>query len=272
MPIKNSSDFSQHHGLDELLGQLRSKGVPVGVMEMQRLNAVFSKSPKLNRNDLKDILVTVLAKDEQQRQIVHRLFDRLVSYDFESSQANQLGSAQIQQRSKPADQQAQVKSKDIRPTKEAPLGLVQSLINFLSYPDPNKVAISSVIMLGLLCCLLITGAILGSKDPPGNTPTPTGFEEIRKVERPTTKSPEVKKNNPLGLVRTIDYWSPTVEIKPTPVLERLLPWLLLLLGSGIGFSGLLYKAMVTTRRERPKRPDVHRGEGRFHIPHVVKKS
>lgn len=71
--------------LESFLEHLRLRGIVVGMFEIQNLQAVFYRSPRLTRIELLDIFQTVLAKDDKQRQIIIYLFEQLISYEDSSS-------------------------------------------------------------------------------------------------------------------------------------------------------------------------------------------
>lgn len=67
--------------LESFLEHLRLRGIAVGVIELKNLQAVFCRSPQINRLELLNIFQTVLAKDDKERQTILYLFEQLVSWD-----------------------------------------------------------------------------------------------------------------------------------------------------------------------------------------------
>ncbi len=69
--------------LSLLLQQFRLQGIPVGTLEYTRLQTIFASQPHLSREALNNILCTVLAKDDYQRQKINRIFYKLVPFEVQ---------------------------------------------------------------------------------------------------------------------------------------------------------------------------------------------
>ena len=66
--------------LNKLLEHFRARGIAVGTIELQRLQNIFAQSPSLSWEEFRQLLCAILAKDDDQRRIIKRLFEQLIPY------------------------------------------------------------------------------------------------------------------------------------------------------------------------------------------------
>lgn len=71
--------------LDTLLEHIRLHGIPVGTLELQRLQAVFAAAPALPHPELRELFCTLLAKDDNQRRTIQRLFEQLIPFEADEA-------------------------------------------------------------------------------------------------------------------------------------------------------------------------------------------
>ena len=249
--------------LDSLLSHIRLRGVAVGNHEMQRLQALFAQAPSLTRNELLNLLMAVLAKDEWQRKQIRRVYDRLVPYDSEDLEdaeaLDHLYEGKSERKEKSSTDKQVVDEAEDNPDldeKEA-----------FSWKDLTPKTIASVLaVLTIATVLLVYGTapkVKQESSPPEITQP--------KQEQQAIKEPEIKPGEePLKLIKTIDHWIPHIESRPRDPWPQLLPALMLLLMSGLGFSWLLYNALVASRQQKPNRPKLIKENGRFHVAGVSK--
>ena len=264
MPTIKISEANTAVDLDDLLSHIRRLGIAVGNPEMQRLQAVFAQAPELSRNELRNLLAALLAKDEWQRTQIGRVFDRLVPFDSEdtevSSQTNKASveNAHIKRKLPSTEQETSEDEAAETETKEP-----------FSWRNltPKTILIAS---LAVLAALIIAIAIWGFETTPKQAAdTPPIQKELRKEAPIEAPKPEPGEE-PLKLIKTIDHWTPYIETRQRDPWPQLLPALLLLLGSGIGFSWLLFKVLEASRQQKANRPKPIKGSGRFHVSGVRK--
>ena len=279
MPTTTTSKQAATLDLEAFLSQLRLRGIAVGVVEMQRLQAVFAQSPQLSHAQLRNLLAVLLTKDDKQREVLYRLFDRMVPFEEDESQ-QELLTNESQERKLPR-QKHEAKENDATEDdeqEEAEQSFLddiktlnwRNLIERVRRLEPSTILYSALVLLTSII-LVLSVVAWEQKEKTGTDSPPT-----QKIEVPSPKPiKEIKAKpgeQPLNLVKTIDYWSATVESKPIDPWPKLLPWLVLLLGSGLAFSWLLHKALKTTRRQPLKPPNVKAGKGRFQVPELNKRA
>ena len=274
MPTTTTSKPAATLQLETLLSQLRQRGIAVGTVEMQRLQAIFERSPQLSHRELRNLLSVVLAKDNRQREVLNRVFDRLVPFETDEV-AEGFVSDNNQQANAPAEGSKQQSAANLAyeddTEEEADKSLIQRLKTFdWRSVEPLTIFYAALALLATIILILSVVALeQGDDKKPSSSPT-------RIVEPPPPKPiQEVKAEpgeQPLNLVKTIDYWSAHVESTPVDPWPRLLPWLALLLGSGLAFSWLLHQALKSTRRQPLKPPNVKAGKGRFQVPKLSKQA
>ncbi|WGZ95548.1 MAG: hypothetical protein QJT81_06050 [Candidatus Thiothrix putei] len=71
--------------LEVFLEHVRLRGVYVGLSEVRKMQAIFSRMPHLSRIDLLSVLQSVLAKNEFQFDIIKNVFDQLIPYEMNAS-------------------------------------------------------------------------------------------------------------------------------------------------------------------------------------------
>ena len=264
MPTIKTSDNNTSINLDDLLSHIRLRGIAVGNPEMQRLQTVFAQAPVLSRNELRNLLSALLAKDEWQRSQIGRVFDRLIPFDSKD-EAKPLGdgsavNANTQTRSALSD------TDDSDQEEGDPQLDTQEPFSWKNL-SPRTILISS---LAALLALVIVFWLASIPPPEKPEHKPAGMSQPKQN---TTAIPEPKPKlgeEPLKLIKTIDHWVPHVESRPRDPLPQLLPALLLLLGSGLGFSWLLYKVLEASRQQKANRPKLIKESGRFHVSGVSK--
>ena len=262
MPTIKTSEANTSVDLDDLLSHIRRLGIAVGNPEMQRLQAVFVQAPELSRNELRNLLGALLAKDEWQRTQIGRVFDRLVPFDSEDTEVpSQKNTASVEntriKRKLPSTEQ-ETSEDEAAETKEP-----------FSWRNltPKTILIAS---LAALAALITAIALWGFDTTPKQTiVTPPIQKELRKETPIEAPKPELGEE-PLKLIKTIDHWTPYIQSRSRDPWPQLLPALLLLLGSGLGFSWLLFKVLEASRQQKANRPKPIKESGRFHVSGVRK--
>ena len=253
MPL---TDPYQNIDLDTLLEHIRRRGITVGTVELQHLHHVFSRSPVLVHNELRDLLGALLAKDDNQRQTINRLFDQLIPVDRDpQAEAAPTG------KTRPRPHKAVISDEEEAETDEQET--VKEPLNIW------KLGVRALMIAALLLGGLATLMTLDNNPPvtidapaiPGEKPTDTKEAE-----------PDIPEAGDFKLVKTIDLWTPEITVSDIETWPRLLPPLLLFLGAGLGFIWLLQHALKKTRLKIPKAPKFPRGKGRFHIPALAKQA
>ena len=254
MPL---TDPYQNIDLDTLLEHIRLRGITVGTVELQHLHHVFSRSPVLVHNELRDLLGALLAKDDNQRHTINRLFNQLIPVDRDPQSDDAAPTGET----RPRPHKAVISDEEDAETDEQET--VKEPLNIW------KLGIRVLMIAALLLGGLATWETLNNKPPvtidapatPGEKPTDTEEAE-----------PEMPEAGDFKLVKTIDLWTPEITVSDIETWPRLLPPLLLFLGAGLGFIWLLQHALKKTRLKIPKAPKFPRGKGRFHIPALAKQA
>jgi len=60
-------------GLDELLAALRAEGVPVGPVEVVRIQHALATTPRLDRDGLRRFLACLLVKRSEPKFVIYRI-------------------------------------------------------------------------------------------------------------------------------------------------------------------------------------------------------
>lgn len=266
MPTIKTSDKTPID-LDTLLSHIRRLGIAVGNPEMQRLRAIFAQTPELSRNELRNLLGALLAKDDWQRTQISQVFDRLVPFDSEEPEQRQRDDdATI------ASLRDKLKSPDSQPTdKEGEGNSEEETKEPFSWKNlkPKTVLWGSfAAVIALVAVLILVGAETTEKKPALDNRPEITQPKTEQVGIPDTTLRDGDK--PLELITTIDHWIPHVESRPRNPWPQLIPALLLLLGSGLGFSWLLYKVFAASRPLKANRPTLIKESGRFHVAGVSK--
>ena len=263
MPTIKTSDSNAPIDLDSLLSHIRLRGITVGNPEMQRLQAVFAQAPVLSRNELRNLFGALLAKDDWQRQQIGRVFDRLLPFDEEESD-------------KPLPVgQTTPSNTEIKPAASGTDNTEQEEDSEIDVEEPfswRNLAPKTILMASLAALLVLLIAIVFWAAPPDEPdtkhqdPIKLHKESPKPIEEPKPEPGET----PLKLIKNIDHWVPYVESRPRDAWPQLFPVLLLLLGSGLGFSWLFYKVLDASRQQKAHRPKLIKETGRFHVSGVSK--
>ena len=272
-----TTTISKHHTtlkLDTLLSQLRLRGIAVGTVEMQRLHSVFEQSPQLTHTQLRHLLSVMLAKDDKQRASLNRLFDQLVPHESEEGSRDFIDTDLASEKTHTIKNQqptAKATENDIAEN-ETDKTFLQRLKTF-SWRNLQPTTIFCVAIALLASIILVLSFVaLEQREKAHHEPAPEPKEAPKTESNPIEELNTKPGEQPLNLVKTIDYWSAQVESKPIDPWPKLLPWLALLFGSGLAFSWLLHKALKTTQRQPLKPPKIHAGKGRFQVPELAKRA
>lgn len=287
---KNSTTLN----LETLLSQLRLRGIAVGTTEMQRLHHVFEQSPQLSHSQLRNLLSVMLAKNDKQREILNRLFDRLIHFEKGDVPRDLAEGNQHSEKPKTVrkSQYFTVAGFFGRVIYDAAKKIKQRIkvFSWNSF-EPINIFYTLLFLLAFIIVILSFMAleqieeveVYLTQDPKIEVPSSTTIKEVEvnatidpKIEVPSSKPIKEISGKPgkpsLDLVKTIDYWSAHIESAPIDPWPKLLPWLTLLLGSGFAFSWLFHKALMTTRRQMLKPPNIKAGRGRFQVPELTKRA
>lgn len=79
-------DDWQRINVDNYLEHLQLRGIPIGIPELQRLRSVLASAPSLSHMELRDLLCSLLAKNDDQRRIIRRSFEFFLPIDNHPSQ------------------------------------------------------------------------------------------------------------------------------------------------------------------------------------------
>jgi len=263
MPTIKTSDTHNIVDLDTLLSQIRLRGIAVGSPEMQRLHAVFSQAPVLSRNELRHLLIALLAKDNWQRSRIDRIFDQLVPYDDEAIDQNRTGN-----KNRSAKQLSPHLAGDSAKTDDPEEAEVTESFSWRDLA-PKTIFKASLAALMSVIVAIVVLEVLTKPDTPTN-PNPIHKPQPTDKKPPRVSDDEEVEEQGLKLVKHIDHWIPHVESRPRDVWAQLIPVLLMLLGSGLGFSWLLYKVLEKSKQEKANRPKLIRERGRFQVAGIGK--
>ncbi|MEE9352619.1 MAG: hypothetical protein V3U78_10190, partial [Thiotrichaceae bacterium] len=251
--------------LDILLEHIHNQGVPVGALELQRLKNTFATAPELSRIELQNLLCVLLAKDDKQRRVIQQVFNLHVPFDEED-----------------APQNDSTTNKNAKPTK-TPLITLQATTEEKKQLQQKKQEKSqqkekkplNVLYLGLGLLLLIVVGVFTLHDKEKDRRDEIGEVHIPPLPRLVTQKKAditAQQQQDLKLEQYITLWIPHIDaVEPVPLFSRLLPALLLLIGSGLGFFWLLQETLKRTR-VRPSKPVDIQQEGRSWQPPIRKQS
>jgi formylglycine-generating enzyme required for sulfatase activity len=231
--------------LEQLLSLLRAQGLAVGAGEYQRLARIFKTQPELSNSAFRELLCTVLAKDNAQRQQVIDVFNRFVREDnattsrVSSKRAEKKDKFKVYERT--TSTEAKKKTNHTRalfiglPT----LALLVLLWFFLQVPPPVE---------------------------PENIPSANKTELAERNTDSVDLGKPSQKNK--TLIPDLPIWSlESVAVNPRPVIKEFLPPLALFLGAGLGFLFLLAKTLKQLRQRDPK-PIKYKHTRGYHTPPV----
>ena len=234
--------------LDTLLQLLRAKGISVGAAEYRRLQQILQSQHQLSSRDFRDLLSTVLAKNDEQRKQITDTFEYFtresVDYDPVSGAASASDKKQ-----RPADtnnEAAEVskppKQKDYMPWIAGALGVITLALLVAYFHDIQE-----------------------AEAPKQAVPVKEKTNVIPQAV-PAAKLKAVNEEKPL--ITDLPVWSiEDVTLTARPVMQEFIPPFLLFLGSTGGFLWLLSKALRRTRQRKPEAITYRRALG-YHTPDI----
>ena len=206
MPLDGHARYA---GLSDLLGALRSQGIPIGPGEISRLQHLLNRQPQLDRQGLKSLLSALLVKTLTQQQTFEALFEDW--YPDSDVAWQQVVSASPQPEPSSASQPTSTVVEVDFPEAEAPLPP--------RWPIPA--ALLGSLLVGLLVWQLYPRPSVVI-DPPTPATSVT-------VSEPTTNQDPSLPHKP---VNTVWYWqTEPIEPEAIQVSPRLGPFALALIGS-----------------------------------------
>lgn len=245
-PITSNKGRKLLPNLDTLLQLLRSQGIAVGAAEYRRLQQILQSQHQLSSHEFRDLLGTVLAKNDEQRK---RITDTFAYFTRESVDYDPIsGAASASDKKKPpahteaAEVSKSSEQRDYLPWIAGALGVI-TLALLLAYFHDRKEA-----------------------EAPDKTVAVTEKITEKPKAVPATQLKASSKEKPL--ITDLPVWSiENITITARPVVQEFIPPFLLFLGSTGGFLWLLSKALRCTRQRKPEAITYQRVTG-YHTPAI----
>ncbi len=244
--------------LDTLLKLIHAQGIQVGALERLRLQQILNAQPQLSGAEFRELLGTVLAKNEDERQRIAAVFERFVRNVEQRhlKQQHEAESKADEHQDNSQKSEDEKNSKNIRATPKRQT-------NYL----PWIIAAFAITALTLLLVFLSN-----QHDIKKTTPT-----EVVKISEKTNnnehqtdsdKQPEPEPQTNTPLIKHIPIWSiDKLTLTQRSTAQEFIPRFMLFLGSAIGFLWLLVKIIKRTQRRLPKAIN-YRLEAGYHTPPV----
>lgn len=238
--------------LDTLLSLIRTQGIPVGAAEQLRLQQILSAQPPLSGAEFRELLGTVLAKNEDQRQRIAFIFERFTR-DLETQNTKQTALLDSEISSTKATAQPNDDKESTRTTRSHP----KQQKNYL----PWTLAALGIITLTLLLAFL------------GDKPEIKSKKTVIPVNKPTTTPTKLKvdyqpKPQDKPLIKDLPVWSiEKITVTSRSITQEFIPPFLLFLGSTAGFLWLFSKTLQRTRQRVPESISYQQVTG-YHTPPV----
>lgn len=244
MPYKQ-----QEIDLEHFLMQVRLLGIAVGLPEIRHLQGIFLRSPALSRTELSELFCALLAKDETQRYRLRWLFEQLLPY--EAPVVVTQTSDKPQPATTPDEKQEEsTDSPNSTPNKVR---------------EPNNILKTGSLFILIISLGLIIYSFLSHPIEPttfNNHPV----SENKPITEITEPTPPKAIHAP-KLQKTITFPQAEITVTQHSFWHYLGSPFILFLASGLGFLGLLQRAIQRTRIKQQTKLEIS-GKCRFYLPAI----